>query len=167
MDPALTFLQRLEVLRSQVRNDPPRSGRNFTDRIARAVAEHMSLPPEVAASDLPWQTPPTDPELLIACHLAVVLAWDLAESTIWRERYDLLREYESRYPTAEALESDPDALVAGRATLQFIDGLIERIRSRAPIGVPPASGYPSSAPAPVATSDFSASDKEADPPRTF
>ena len=100
----------------------------------------MSMPIDIATSDLPQPRPAVDPQLLIACHLAVILAWDLAESTVWREHYDLIRDYEAKYPSAEALEADPIALAAAQEAMRSIDRLLERIRSRAPAGITPASG---------------------------
>lgn len=134
MDNQPTFNQRLDVLRYEMKSPNRDTSRVYIDRIARAVAEHLSLPDTLAMSDLPSPSPVIDPQLLVACHLTATLVWDLAEATAWRERFEYRAYLEKKYTTPESVEADLPAI---QSTFEFIDNLIERIRGRYPMGVPP------------------------------
>ncbi len=134
MDNQPTFNQRLNFLRDEMKVPNRDATRVYIDRIARSVAEHLSQPAALAMSDLPSPSPTIDPQLLVACHLTATLVWDLAEATVWRERFEYRSYLESKYTTTEAVEADLPAI---ESTFQFIDNLISRIQSRYPLGVPP------------------------------
>lgn len=127
------FQERLQRLFTAVfHNDRSPHGR-YVDRIAGEVAAQLGHPLDTPLHEIDLlDRRPRSPELLLGCHLAVALTWDLAITACRDELHrqeGLLRQALADEPPS------PASVAAARAAHDMARSLVDPFERRAPAAV--------------------------------